>query len=702
MSASTGGTPTRLNHLANETSPYLLQHVHNPVDWYPWGEEALEKARREDKPIFLSIGYAACHWCHVMERESFEDEAIGAYLNAHFVSIKVDREERPDLDDIYMTAVQLMTGQGGWPMSMFLTPDLKPFYGGTYFPPSPRMGMPGFSTILQSIQQAWQERRGDIVTSSDKVAGYIVHSARMAAPDGEPLTEAFIDAAVEQLARSYDKYHGGFGDAPKFPSAPSMSILLRQFHRTGDTNARDIALHTLSAMARGGMYDHVGGGFHRYSVDEEWLVPHFEKMLYDNAQLAPVYLEAYQLTGDPFYRKVAEEIFAYQLREMTDETGGFYSTEDADSEGEEGKFYIWNWDELAAVLGKADASLFAAYYHCEKHGNFTSHESYHEGLNIPHIRRDPARIAEEHGIELEELEQRMAQARQTLYEVRAKRVRPGLDDKILTAWNGMMISALARGHQVLDNSAYLEAAERAADFLLNTLRDDDGGLLRVYRRGVAKGPAFLEDYANLVNALVDLHEASYSRRWLGEANQLAAGMIERFWDAEGAGFFMTHEGHGPLIARQKPTYDGSEPSGNAVAVVALLRLALHTGNGDYRERAVQTMGANLEGLRSHPQGYLKMLEGLDYHLHAPKEIVVVGKPAKDATRALIRTVHASYLPNKAVALVDPADGTADGMASPLLEGKTPVNGQSAAFVCENYACQQPVTESSALAELLKR
>lgn len=701
MHHAEGETPAHTNHLAHETSPYLLQHLHNPVDWYPWGEEALEKARAEDKPIFLSIGYAACHWCHVMERESFENEAIAAYLNEHFVSIKVDREERPDLDDIYMTAVQLMTGHGGWPMTVFLTPELKPFFGGTYFPPADRSGMAGFPTVLRSVQQAWVEKRDALNESGAKLAAYIRESARvLPAPGDEPLTADLLDAAVDDLAKAYDKSQGGFGGAPKFPSAPSIGILLRQYARTGDAHARHMAAHTLTAMARGGMYDHLGGGFHRYSVDDEWLVPHFEKMLYDNGQLAQVYLDAYQLTADPHYRRVAEEIFAYQLNEMTDEAGGFHSTEDADSEGQEGKFYIWSWDELQAVLGSEDAALFAAYYNIDKLGNFSSHEDYHVGFNVPHVARDPARTAAILEIPLETMETRIAEMRAKLFAVRATRVRPGLDDKVIAAWNGLMISALARGYQVLEDAAYRDAAARAADFILTHMRDEDGGLLRVYRHGTAKGPAFLDDYANLAVALIDLYEASFEPLWLHEADQLAAEMIARFWDRDGAGFFMTHAGHGELIARQKPTYDGSEPSGNSMAVMALLRLALHTGNEDYRRKAHDTMQVSIEGLRSHPRGYLRMLEALDFYLHTPKEIVIAGSRDDDRTKALLRTVHAQYLPNKAIALADPAALPDD--PGPLLAHKAPIDGQPTAFVCENYACRQPVTASGALAELLSQ
>jgi uncharacterized protein YyaL (SSP411 family) len=681
------------NSLVNETSPYLLQHAHNPVDWYPWGDEALEKAKAEDKPIFLSIGYSACHWCHVMEHESFEDEEVAAYLNEHFVNIKVDREERPDLDDIYMTAVQMMTGQGGWPMTVFLTPDRTPFFGGTYFPRNDNYGRMGFYSLIHRIQETWVSKRDQINESAEKIAEEI-RKLNLVGVGGEgAVTEALLAGACKELEYDFDARFGGWGGAPKFPSSPTIALLLRQYRSTGDVALLDMATTTLKRMAQGGMYDQLGGGFHRYAVDGQWLVPHFEKMLYDNGQLAQVYLEAYQLTKDPLFKRIAQEIFTYQLRDMTDAGGGFYSTEDADSEGEEGKFYIWTYQEIMEHLGEEEGKVFCQYYSVRENGNFSSHEDYHDGQNILHITRDPSELAAELSITPEALEARMDPLRAKLLDVRGKRVRPGLDDKILTAWNGFMISAMAHGYQVLGDDRYREAAERAARFVLTEMRSDDGMLLRTHRNGESKFPGYLDDHANMVIALTDLYEATFDVEWLKEADTLAQTMITKFWDEEGKGFYSTTDVHKNLIARQKSWHDGSEPSGNSMAALGLLRLAKLLDNADYYANAEDTFKVSAGQMAKSPRGYLKMLCAVDFMLHAPKEIAIAGAPGSPEVDAFLVALHGTFTPNKVIALIDPASENADlTKRVPLLSGKGLMGGKPAVFVCENFVCQRPVTE----------
>ncbi len=692
--------PKFTNRLAKETSPYLLQHAHNPVDWYPWGDEAIAKARAEDKPIFLSIGYSACHWCHVMEHESFESESVAEIMNANFVCVKVDREERPDIDEIYMTAVQIMTGSGGWPMSVWLTPDLKPFYGGTYYPPEDNYGRPGFKTVLNSVAQAWKDRRLDVNKSADQLTQYIKQSTSARAGEPGELSYDLIKDAVDELSASYDHSFGGFGNAPKFPSAPSIALCLRHYYNTGDTIALEMATFTLTRMYCGGMYDHLGGGFHRYSVDAQWLVPHFEKMLYDNAQLAPVYLEAYQATGDPLFARAAREIFDYELRDMQDANGAFHSTEDADSEGEEGKFYIWTQAEIMSILGDADGYLFCQYYNVRNDGNFNSHEKYHAGQNILHVTRPADAVAKEFSMSVGDFEKKLAECRAKLLAVRDKRVHPGLDDKILTSWNGLMISALAQGYQVLGDVRYRDAAERAAKFILSDMRKD-GKLLRTHRKGESRLLAYLDDYAFTEIALVDLYEATFDEQWLNAADDLARGMIDQFWDKENGAFFSTTDDHTNLITRTKPTYDGAEPSGNSMAVIALQRLAKLRDNAEYRDKALQVLKANHENLGSSPRAYMKMLCAVDFEINAPKEIAIVGAAGSDATRALLAALHKSFIPNKVVAFADTAKADGDlGKRIPLLADKIEVNGKPAAYVCKNYTCQRPVTTPEDLTKSL--
>jgi uncharacterized protein YyaL (SSP411 family)/aryl-alcohol dehydrogenase-like predicted oxidoreductase len=683
--------PKHTNRLIDATSPYLLQHAHNPVDWYPWGEEALGRARAEGKPILLSIGYSACHWCHVMERESFENEAVADLMNRHFVSIKVDREERPDLDDVYMAATLAMNqGQGGWPMTVFLTPDQEPFFAGTYFPPEDRWGRPGFSTVLQRIAELWENDRDSVKAQGAQLAEYLRENAQ-AAPGGA-VGEESLRQAAEQLGREFDARGGGFGPAPKFPPSAGLSLLLRVHRRRGDERALEMVRKTLDAMARGGIYDQVGGGFARYSTDAQWLVPHFEKMLYDNAQLARAYLEGFQATGDDSYRRIAAETLDYVGREMTDPAGGFYSATDADSEGEEGKFFVWTPAEVREALGPGGEELarrFCAYYDVTEPGNW-------EGKSIPNTPRAPEVVARELGVTAGELEGSLAEARARLYEARKKRVPPGLDDKVLTAWNGLMIGAFAEGSRVLGDARYLEAARRAADFLLGALRRPDGRLLRTWRAGRAHLDAYLEDYAFFAEALVDLYEAGGAPRYLDEAAALADRIREDFAAEEG-GFFSTARGHESLIVRPREGHDGAIPSANAAAAMALARLSYHLDRSDLREEAARAVRAWGKPIARQPRSFAKSLAVVDFLLEGPVELAFAGAAGEAGLEALRREVGARYVPNRIVAHHDPAAGES---ALPLLRGRTLVDGRAALYVCRGYACQRPVTDPAGVAAAL--
>ena len=679
-------TPKHTNRLSNETSPYLLQHAHNPVDWYPWGEEALARAKREDKPILLSIGYSACHWCHVMEHESFENEGIAAIMNQHFVNIKVDREERPDLDEIYMNAVQIMTRQGGWPMTMFLTPGLQPFYGGTYFPPDDRYGRPGFANVLQAVAAAYRDRRGDVSKQADEIVEHLTQMSSVS-DHGHDLTTDLLDGAFQHHRSTFDSQYGGFGNAPKFPPSMGLPFLLRYWLRTENPNALEMAELTLEKMARGGMYDQLGGGFHRYSTDAVWLVPHFEKMLYDNAQLVVAYLEAYQATKKPFYREIAAETLDYVLREMYDaEKGGFYSAQDADSEGVEGKFFVWSLDEVERLLGRENAKIFCEYYDITESGNF-------EGENILHVQTPLDIFAKKLRRDEAELEAILLEGKQKLFEVREGRIKPGLDDKILTSWNGIMIRGMAVGYQLLNDRRYLEAAEKSADFILTELSQADGLLLRTYRAGKSHLNAYLEDYSYLSAGLVALHEASFNPRWLQEAERLTEIMIEQFWDDSSSGFFFTGKAHESLIVQSKSAYDSATPSGTAMAVHSLLRLAKHLDRPDFREKAVQALGLYYHQMENAPSGSGQLLCELEFLLSAPREIAVVGEKNADDTKVVLQEIHGRFLPNKILALLDPSNNksTAD-VSTPLTDGKTQIEGKATVYVCENYACQVPTTD----------
>jgi uncharacterized protein YyaL (SSP411 family) len=699
--AQTTDTPKHTNRLAGETSPYLLQHAHNPVDWYPWGAEAIQKAKSEDKPIFLSIGYAACHWCHVMERESFESEEIAAVLNEHYVSIKVDREERPDVDEIYMTAVQAMTGSGGWPMSMFLTPDLKPFYGGTYYPPDDRYGRPGFKTVLLRLAEAWETRRSEVLDSAAKLTGHIEGLLTGSIGGESEITPAIVSNTAAALVKTFDSVDGGFGGAPKFPSAPSIQVLLREYARTRDAKLLEAAKVTLDKMAQGGMYDHIGGGFARYSVDAQWLVPHFEKMLYDNAQLVVAYTEAYQVTRDPFYADVVHETLNYLLRDMRDAGGGFHSSEDADSEGQEGKFYIWTLDEIEEMLGEADAKIAAAYYNLQAHGNFTSHEPYHAGMNVLHTPESDDVVARNLAMSVEELREKIARIDKSLFDAREKRVRPPLDDKVLVSWNALTITALAKAHQTFGDEKYRVAAIEAAEFVLREMSVDDG-LLHTHRAGTSRIAGFLDDYAFFVDALIDLYESTFDPRWLDEAERLADKMVETFWDSESAGFYVSEEDHDGLILRVRASQDSSVPSGASVAAQALLRLAKFLDRADYHDKARALLESNYRFLAEAPRAFIKMIVAADFMVHAPREIAIAGPMSAASTQALLATVRTKFVPNKIVAWTDPASPSAAARAEnvPLLAAKDLVAGKPAAYVCKDYACQRPVTSPEELAAQL--
>jgi uncharacterized protein YyaL (SSP411 family) len=673
------------NHLISETSPYLLQHAHNPVDWYPWGEAALSKARSENKPILLSIGYSACHWCHVMEHESFENEAIATLMNENFVNIKVDREERPDLDQIYMNAVQMMTGQGGWPMTMFLTPDGVPFYGGTYFPPSDRYNMPGFPRILASVAEAFRSQPDQVAGTATAMLGEL-RRVGLAAQSRELLTDDGLDSAFRRIVANYDRTNGGFGGAPKFPPAMNLEFFLHRHYRSGSTEALEIVEHTARKMAEGGMYDQLGGGFHRYSVDAKWLVPHFEKMLYDNALLSRMYLHLYQVTKDPATRRIAEETLDYVVREMTDAEGGFYSSQDADSEGEEGRFFVWSRQEVLAVMGERDGNLFCEFFDVTESGNF-------EGQNILHITSSVADTAARNKITAEDLQAIIDSGRRKLFALREQRIKPARDEKVLTAWNGLMLAGFAEASAILERPGYRNVAEANARFLLSHLRRD-GLLLRTYKDGEAKLNAYLEDYACLIDGLISLYEATGELSWVESAVALADKMIEQFWDESEGGFFFTGKSHEKLIVRSKEFMDNATPSGNSIAALTLLRLNLLTGNDDYRRRATAVLRLMADQIRRYPSAFGFALSALDFYLDSPLEVVIVGSsgPRMDE---LLRTVWTTYVPNRVIATCHQDYEPAAALV-PLFAGRDTLATEPTAFVCRANTCQLPVNTAADL------
>jgi uncharacterized protein YyaL (SSP411 family) len=685
------------NRLANESSPYLLQHKDNLVDWYPWCEEAMEKARREQKPIFLSIGYSACHWCHVMEHESFENEAIARVLNENFVSIKVDREERPDLDQIYMNAVQMLTGHGGWPMSVFLTPDLKPFYGGTYWPPKSTGRMPGFDQILAAVIDAWKNRREQAVDAAEQLTAELRKVGSVTGGRRDALSVDLIEAAASQLRRSFDSTYGGFGHAPKFPHPMDLQLLLRVAQRNGQQGPVDMVRLTLDRMAGGGIYDHLGGGFARYSVDERWLVPHFEKMLYDNALLTGAYLDAYLATGDANYARVVRETLNYVIRDMTDPDGGFYSTEDADSEGHEGLFYTWTPDEIDAVLGEEGGATFGRVYDVTDVGNFEGRNI----LNLPKTLEQSAAILKR---KPEDLAAELAASREKLFAAREKRVRPGRDDKVIVAWNGLMIDAMARAGAALSEPEYIGTADKVAKFILKNVRRDDGRLLHTWRNGVAKLDAYLDDYASLANSLVSLYEANFAEQYIDEAVRLMDIVLEKFADADGGGFFYTAADHEKLITRTKELTDSSTPSGNALAATALVRLGQLLGRRDYLEAAERTLVAAAPIMQRAPTAFGQMLIALDRYLGPAHELVLVGDMARSDTKEAVTAIHRRYLPRAVGAARDvqqPSDGVQRSThLDAIFAGKKSADGQPVLFVCQNFACQAPAVGLKAIGQQL--
>ena len=681
------------NRLAHATSPYLLQHAHNPVDWHEWGEEAFAKAEREDKPVFLSIGYSACHWCHVMAHESFESDEVAAVLNEHFVSIKVDREERPDIDEIYMAYTQSTTGGGGWPMSVWLTPDGTPFHAGTYFPRAQFLG------ILGSISKAWNTNRDQITDGADSARDFFSRWAASPSPAEGVITRQTVEKTATQIARYFDRALGGMRSSRnKFPPSMAMDLLLRVYHRTGDADLFEAVEVTLDHMARGGIYDHMGGGICRYSTDREWLVPHFEKMLYDQALVSAIYLDAYQVTRKPLYGSVAADIFDYVLADLQSPSGGFYSSRDADSGGFEGAYYIWTVEEVHKLLGEEEGKLFCAYYDVTATGNwFESRGHAPSGpKNILHVSKPPAAFAKLHGLEVSDLTGRILTWREKLLAARAKRSAPGLDDKVLTGWNGLMIASLAKGGRVLNEPKYTEAAAKAADFLLNNLRRD-GRLLRTYRKGQARLTGYLSDYAFFVEGLINLYEATFDRRWLVEAFALTDTAIKYYYDGKKGAFFFTADDAGKLIARSKQPRDGAIPSGNSIQAMNLLRLAILSDRKEYRVKAESIFRAFAPQVERSPGAFERLLCAADFYHDRVKEIAIIGDPASADTAALVRTVYDRYLPNKLVA------GAADlepDPVTPLLRGKTRMRGKSTAYVCENYRCKLPATSPEDLAKQL--
>jgi uncharacterized protein len=712
------------NRLAHEKSPYLLQHAHNPVDWYPWGEEAFAKARRENKPIFLSVGYSTCHWCHVMAHESFESEEVAAIMNREFVNIKVDREERPDVDRVYMTFVQATTGGGGWPMSVWLTPDLKPFVGGTYFPPDDRYGQPGFKKVLERIAAAWKENHDKIVEQGGKIVAALRESQSAAVDQGK-IAPAILDAAYEQIARSYDPKEGGFGHAPKFPRPVTLNFLTRFYARDPKSGSGEhgleMDLFTLRKMAAGGMHDHIGGGFHRYSVDRYWHVPHFEKMLYDQAQLAAAYLDAFQITQDRQYELVARDILDYVARDMTSKEGGFFSAEDADSAvvagiGDpgrhsgtaEGAFYVWTRKEIDSALGDA-AEIFNFHYGVQSHGNApegSDPQDEFRGKNILIQRHTVAETAQHFRKPEDAVRDLLRQSREKLFGIRNKRPRPHLDDKIIAAWNGLMISAYARAARVLDEPRYLEIAARAANFIRKQLWDASRKILyRNYREGRSDIEGFADDYAFVIQGLLDLYEASFDIEWLKLAAELQETQDRLFLDEKQGGYFSTSGKDKSVFLRMKDDNDSAEPAASSVAALNLLRLSQFRDDpaAAGAERARKTIDAFAATLSHFPSAMPQMLVAIDYSLSKPRQIVIAGKKDSPETKAILREVHRHFLPDTILLLADGAEGQKYlGDKNEAIRAMSMVDGKSAAYVCENFTCKAPVTDPKALSELLAR
>jgi len=687
------------NRLVFEKSPYLIQHARNPVDWYPWGDEAFDKARKENKPVFLSIGYSTCHWCHVMEHESFEDEEVAKLMNKYFVCIKVDREERPDIDQVYMTVTQAMTGSGGWPMTVIMKPDKKPFFAGTYFPKRGRFGRPGMLDLVPNIGEWWKNDRNRIEEVTKNVVDALERLSSGA--PGAMLKAEVLDDAFRQLSSRYDPTHGGFGRAPKFPSPHNLLFLLRYWKRSGKENARLMVEKTLTSMRLGGVYDHVGFGTHRYSTDAEWFLPHFEKMLYDNALVALANIEAYQVSGNEFFARTAREIFAYVLRDMTSPEGGFYSAEDADSEGEEGKFYVWKPEEVVSILGQTEADLFNKVFNMVKRGNFQDEASGRQtGDNIPNLKTSLAEVAKDMEMEEGTLRKRLEESRKKLFDVREERIHPLKDDKILTDWNGLMIAAMARAGQVLEDEKYTAAARKAADFVLSKLRTSKGLLLKRYRQGEAGLPAHLEDYAYLVWGLIELYEATFDTNYLREAIALNKIMLDHFWDEENGGLFQAADFSEKLIVRSKEIYDGARPSGNSVAALNLLRLARFTGKSEYEDKAEGIFKAFSGTVADRPSTNCFLMMALDFATGRSYEVVISGKMAAEDTGQMLSALRKQYIPNKVVLFRPEDNPTEIGHIAEYTQHQTSNDGRATAYVCRNFSCRVPTTDIKVMLDSL--
>jgi len=688
------------NRLSREKSPYLLQHAENPVDWYPWGAEAFAAAQAQDKPIFLSIGYSTCHWCHVMEHESFEDSAVAALMNETFINIKVDREERPDVDDVYMTACQMLTGSGGWPLTIIMTPGKEPFFAATYIPRERRFNRYGLLELIPQIKNLWESERDRLLESAQKITEALSQTG--GGPAGGQLPPEILEIAYSQLEESYEHRYGGFSARPKFPTPHNLMYLLRFYRRSGDRQALEMVETTLKNMRRGGIFDHLGFGFHRYSTDEHWLVPHFEKMLYDQALLALAYTEAFQVAGKEQYRAAVREVLTYVLRDMTDPAGGFYSAEDADSEGEEGKFYLWSNEEIREALGKNEGDFFIKVFNCREDGNFLDEATRQKtGTNIPHLRKSSAEIAAELAISEAELAQRIEQARQKLFAARERRVHPLKDDKILTDWNGLMVAALGKAAQALGEPAYAAAAARAADFILQTLRTPEGRLLHRYRQGETAIPAYLDDYAFFIWGLLELYETGFEVKYLQAAVELNDIVLRHFWDGREGGFFFTADDAEELLVRKKEIYDGAVPSGNSVMALNLLRLARITGETGLEARAAQIGAAFSANVSRYPAGYTFLMLALDFAVGPNYEVVIVGKPGAEDTRAMAQALQQRFIPNK-VLLFLPVGKKDSGISriAGFTRAMKPLKGRAAAYVCRSHACELPTADVEKMLELL--
>jgi uncharacterized protein YyaL (SSP411 family) len=692
---------TEFNRLIFEKSPYLLQHARNPVDWYAWGEEAFQAALEQDKPVFLSIGYSTCHWCHVMEKESFEDNQVARLLNDVFISIKVDREERPDIDQIYMSVCQAVTGMGGWPLTVVLTPDRKPFFAGTYFPKQSRYGRTGMLDLIPKISQLWQDRREELLESADSITN---HLAELNTTSAGELQHEVFQAAFDQLNARYDALYGGFGPPPKFPSPHNLLFLIRFWHKTKGSRPLEIVEKTLTRMRMGGIFDQVGFGFHRYSTDESWLLPHFEKMLYDQALMILAYTETFQATGDPFYRRVTKELITYVIRDMKSPDGGFYSAEDADSEGEEGLFYLWKLDEFNEVLGEEQGGLFSQILNLKADGNYYDEATKAKtGRNILYLKKDLSDHAREQDHPANDLHKSWEENRQKLFETRKNRIRPLKDDKILTDWNGLMIAALAKAGAVLGENEYVTTAKESVDFIWEHLRDNRGRLIKRFRDGEASQPSHLDDYAFLIWGLIELYQADFNPVHLKRALELNTIMLEDYWDEQNGGLFLSSAELNDLIVRSKEVYDGAIPSGNSVAAHNLIRLSRYLSDPELETKSAQIAETFANLVNPLPQGFTHLLSSVLFAVGPTSEIVITGDSKSTDTQDMIRIIQKSYLPH-AVLIFAPSDQPDSEIYSiiPQLKNQPPIDGKATVYICRNFTCQAPVTDPEVVREQLKQ